>query len=150
MTRGGDPILVEYRTAAPVSAREAEEGRPTYGHLPGPSAERRVLAADDPRFWSREQRRYPALHVLALVGGRDRHHRTRSFLARRRRSLAIGRSLRRDGTRDASTDCATRRGRHRRHRGRRISCSANGCRGHQCSRRRCAQHCGFLRGSRPS
>lgn len=149
MTRGGDPILVENRAAAAVSAREAEEGRPTYGHLPGPSAERRVFAADDPRFRSWEQRRYSALHILALVGGRDRHHRTRSLLARRRRSLAIGQSLRRGGTSDASTDCTTRRSHHRHHRGRRVSCNANGCRGHQCSRRRCAQHCGFLRGSRP-
>lgn len=54
MTRGGDPILVEHRTAAPVSAREAEKRRPTHGHLPGPSAERRVLAADDPCLWSWE------------------------------------------------------------------------------------------------
>lgn len=83
MARGGDPVLVEYRPAAPVSTREAEEGGPTYGHLPWPPAERGVLAADDPRFRPREQRRHSALHILALVRSRDRHHRTRRLLARR-------------------------------------------------------------------
>lgn len=128
MTRGGDPIFVEYRTATSVSAREAEEGRPTYGYLPGPPAERRILAANNPSFRSREQRRYPALHIFALGSGRDRHHRTRSLLARRCCSLAISRSLSYDDTRGASTDCATWRSHHSRYRGCRVSCSANGCR----------------------
>src|SRR5436190_21715545 len=108
MTRGSNPILIKYRTAAPVSTREAEKGRSTYGYLPGPSAEWRVFTADDPRFRPWKQWWYPALHILALIGGCDRHHRTRSFLGR---SLAIDRSLRCNDIRTRA-DCAIRRDRH--------------------------------------
>lgn len=150
MTRGGDPILVEYRTATSVSAREAEKGCPTYGYLPGPSAERCILSANNSRFRSRKQRWYPTLHVFALVSGRNRHHRTRPLLARRCWSPAISRPLSWNDTRGASTDCATRCSRHCRYRGRRVSCSTDGCRRYWCTQRRCAQYCGFLRGSWPS
>lgn len=146
MTRGGDPILIEYRSAATVSTREAEEGSSSYGYLPGPPAERRIFAADYPRFRSREQRWYAALHAFALVSGRNRHYRTRRLLARRH--LGGRRSLRHDdarGTR-ATRACAAR-GRHRRRRGRRTGCTAG--RGCQCGRRR-AHRCGFFRRPRPS
>lgn len=115
VARCGDPVLVEYRSAASVSAREAEEGRAAHRHLPGPAAERRVLAADDSRFRPREQRRHAALHVPARVGRRDRHHRTRPFLARRLEGARRRVRFSRDDARRARRRRAARGRRHRRH-----------------------------------
>lgn len=77
MSRCRDPVLVEHRAAAAMGAGEAEERGASHRHLPRPSTERRVLAADDPRFRSREQRRHAALHAFALCRRGDRRHGAR-------------------------------------------------------------------------
>lgn len=76
MSRGRDPVLVQHRAAASMGAREAEERGAPDGYLPRPSTERRVLASNDPGLGSWKQRRYPALHALALGRGRDGQHRS--------------------------------------------------------------------------
>lgn len=56
-----NPILVNDRAAAPVRAGEAEKGRPSDGHLPRPSTERRILAADYSLLRPLDHDRFPAL-----------------------------------------------------------------------------------------